>query len=175
MSGRQQRAFETLLARRAPRGERLRAEQRVLRAERDAAAAELAQGEAHAHAKRDAANRYAERVDAMAAGRAPFTIGDYAACRRYRDALLDEHALASAQCARLRAALQAKVDRLAATARRIARNDAQIDVVRERIRRLARAAEAAAEDAQDEEIEEGVLARRLAAARASDASNETHA
>ncbi|MHA7236918.1 type III secretion protein HrpB7, partial [Burkholderia pseudomallei] len=60
-------------------------------------------------------------------------------------------------------------------ARRIARNDAQIDVVRERIRRLARAAEAAAEDAQDEEIEEGVLARRLAAARASNASNETHA
>ncbi|MHA7420808.1 type III secretion protein HrpB7, partial [Burkholderia pseudomallei] len=40
MSGRQQRAFETLLARRAQRGERLRAEQRVLRAERDAAAAE---------------------------------------------------------------------------------------------------------------------------------------
>ncbi|MCT7350549.1 type III secretion protein HrpB7, partial [Burkholderia pseudomallei] len=33
----------------------------------------------------------------------------------------------------------------------------------------------AAEDAQDEEIEEGVLARRLAAARASNASNETHA
>ncbi|MBN3821475.1 type III secretion protein HrpB7, partial [Paraburkholderia sp. Se-20369] len=65
---------------------------------------------------------------------------------------------------------QAKLDALAATARRIARNDAQIDVVGERIRQLARAAEAAAEDVQDEEIEEGVLARRLAAARA---SNET--
>lgn len=108
----------------------------------------------------------------MAAGQAPFLIGDYTACRRYRDALLDEHALASAQCARLRAALQAKLDQLAASARRIARNDAQIDVVRERIGRLARAAEAAAEDAQDEEIEEGVLARRLAAGRA---SNETDA
>jgi hypothetical protein len=34
--------------------------------------------------------------------------------------------------------------------------------VRARIQRLARAAEAAAEDLQDEEIEEGVLARRLA-------------
>ncbi|KVK94021.1 type III secretion system protein [Burkholderia ubonensis] len=167
MKSRKQRAFETLLARREQRGAKLRAEQGVLRAERDATAAELAQGEAHAHAKLDAANRYAARVDAMAAGQAPFLIGDYTACRRYRDALLDEHALASAQCARLRAALQAKLDQLAASARRIARNDAQIDVVRERIGRLARAAEAAAEDAQDEEIEEGVLARRLAAGRAS--------
>ncbi|ABC34524.1 type III secretion protein HrpB7 [Burkholderia thailandensis] len=170
MSSRKQRAFETLLARREQRGAKLRAEQGAQRAQRDAAAAELAQGEAHAHAKLDAANRYAARVDAMAAGHAPFAIGDYAACRRYRDALLDEHALASAQCERLRAALRAVVDQLAATARRIARNDAQIDVVRERVRRLARAAEAAAEDMQDEDIEEGVLARRLAAARA---SNET--
>ncbi|AHI66638.1 type III secretion protein HrpB7 [Burkholderia thailandensis] len=170
MSSRKQRAFETLLARREQRGAKLRAEQGAQRAQRDAAAAELAEGEAHAHAKLDAANRYAARVDAMAAGHAPFAIGDYAACRRYRDALLDEHALASAQCERLRAALRAAVDQLAATARRIARNDAQIDVVRERVRRLARAAEAAAEDMQDEEIEEGVLARRLAAARA---SNET--
>lgn len=170
MSSRKQRAFETLLARREQRGAKLRAEQGTQRAQRDAAAAELAEGEAHAHAKLDAANRYAARVDAMAAGHAPFAIGDYAACRRYRDALLDEHALASAQCERLRAALRAAVDQLAATARRIARNDAQIDVVRERVRRLARAAEAAAEDMQDEEIEEGVLARRLAAARA---SNET--
>ncbi|AIC89528.1 type III secretion protein HrpB7 [Burkholderia thailandensis USAMRU Malaysia  len=168
MSSRKQRAFETLLARREQRGAKLRAEQGAQRAQRDAAAAELAQGEAHA--KLDAANRYAARVDAMAAGHAPFAIGDYAACRRYRDALLDEHALASAQCERLRAALRAVVDQLAATARRIARNDAQIDVVRERVRRLARAAEAAAEDMQDEDIEEGVLARRLAAARA---SNET--
>ncbi|ATF32313.1 type III secretion protein HrpB7 [Burkholderia thailandensis] len=168
MMRRRQRAFETLLARREQRGARLRAEQAALRAERDAAAAELAQGEAHAHAKLDAANRYAARVDAMAAGHAPFAVGDYAACRRYRDALLDEHALASTQCAGLRAALQAKLDQLAATARRIARNDAQIDVVRERIKQLARAAEAAAEDTQDEDIEEGVLARRLAAARASD-------
>ncbi|RQQ61002.1 type III secretion protein HrpB7 [Burkholderia stagnalis] len=172
MKHRTQRAFETLLARREQRGAKLRDAQAAQRAERDAAAAELAQGEAHAHAKLDAANRYAARVDAMAAGHAPFTIGDYAACRRYRDVLLDEHALASAQCARLRAALQAKLDQLAATARQIARNDAQIDVVRERIRQLARAADAAAEDVQDEEIEEGVLARRLAAARA---SNETDA
>ncbi|MGZ2749279.1 type III secretion protein HrpB7 [Burkholderia stagnalis] len=172
MKSRTQRAFETLLARREQRGVKLREAQAAQRAERDAAAAELAQGEAHAHAKLDAANRYAARVDAMAAGHAPFAIGDYTACRRYRDALLDEHALANAQCARLRAALQAKLDQLAATARRIARNDAQIDVVRERVRRLARAADAAAEDVQDEEIEEGVLARRLAAARA---SNGTHA
>ncbi|MXN76862.1 type III secretion protein HrpB7 [Burkholderia sp. 4701] len=172
MKNRTQRAFETLLARREQRGAKLREAQAAQRAERDAAAAELAQGEAHAHAKLDAANRYAARVDAMAAGHAPFLIGDYTACRRYRDALLDEHAIANAQCARLRAALQAKLDQLAATARRIARNDAQIDVVRERIRLLARAAEAAAEDVQDEEIEEGVLARRLAAARA---SNGTHA
>ncbi|TCW83851.1 type III secretion protein HrpB7 [Burkholderia sp. SRS-46] len=170
MKRRAQSAFETLLARREQRGAKLRAEQAAQRAERDAAADALAQGEAHALAKRDAANRYAARVDAMAAGTAPFTIGDYAACRRYRDVLLDEHALANTQCARLRAALQAKLDALAATARRIARNDAQIDVVGERIRQLARAAEAAAEDVQDEEIEEGVLARRLAAARA---SNET--
>ncbi|KVN39653.1 type III secretion system protein [Burkholderia pyrrocinia] len=172
MKSRTQRAFETLLARREQRGVKLREAQAAQRAERDAAAAELAQGEAHAHAKLDAANRYAARVDAMAAGHAPFAIGDYTACRRYRDALLDEHALANAQCARLRAALQSKLDQLAATARRIARNDAQIDVVRERVRRLARAADAAAEDVQDEEIEEGVLARRLAAARA---SNGTHA
>ncbi|MGC3028955.1 type III secretion protein HrpB7 [Burkholderia sp. DN3021] len=162
-----QRAFETLLARREQRGAKLRTEQAAQRAERDAAAAEFAQGEAHAHAKLDAANRYAARVDAMAAGHAAFAIGDYAACRRYRDVLLDEHTLASAQCARLHAALQARIEQLAATARRIARNDAQIDVVRERIRRLACAAEAAAEDVQDEEIEEGVLARRLAAVRAS--------
>ncbi|AOJ06520.1 type III secretion protein HrpB7 [Burkholderia mayonis] len=167
MKPRKQRAFETLLARREQRGAKLRAEQTAQRAERDAAAAELAEGEAHARAKLDAANRYAARVDAMAAGRAPFAIADYAACRRYRDALLDEHAFADAQCVRLRAALQAKLDQLAATARRLARNDAQIDVVRERVRRLARAADAAAEDVQDEEIEEGVLARRLAAARAS--------
>ncbi|WP_175951994.1 type III secretion protein HrpB7 [Burkholderia sp. BCC0405] len=167
MRNRTQRAFETLLARREQRGAKLRTEQAAQRAGRDAAAAELAQGEAHAHAKLDAANRYAARVDAMAAGHAAFAIGDYAACRRYRDVLLDEHTLARAQCARLHAALQARTEQLAATARRIARNDAQIDVVRERIRRLACAAEAVAEDVQDEEIEEGVLARRLAAVRAS--------
>ncbi|MBN3799691.1 type III secretion protein HrpB7, partial [Burkholderia sp. Ac-20392] len=69
--------------------------------------------------------------------------------------------------ARLHAALQAKTRKLAASGRRSARNEEQIGVVRERIRRLACAAEAAAEDVQDEEIEEGVLARRLAAVRAS--------
>ncbi|WP_323117775.1 type III secretion protein HrpB7 [Burkholderia alba] len=166
MKNRQQRGFELLIARREQRGAALRAEQTEQRADEAAAAAELADGEAHAQAKRDATQRYAARIDALASGGTPFALADYAACRRYRDTLLDEQVLADAQCARLRAALQTRTDRLADTARRIARNDAQIDVVRARIRRLERAAEAAAEDAQDEEIEEGVLARRLASVRA---------
>ncbi len=163
MKSRQQRAFEILLARREKRGVALREQQSGERAAQAAAAAELADGEARAQATLDNANRYAARLGALASGTDPFTIGDYSACRRYRDTLLDEHALAQSHCARLRAAWQACTERLADTTRRIARNDAQVEVVRTRIQRLARAAEAAAEDLQDEEIEEGVLARRLAA------------
>jgi type III secretion system HrpB7-like protein len=163
MKSRQHRAFETLLARREQRGVALRDQQTAERAAQAAAAAELAHGEARARDALDAVNRYTARLGALAAGTDAFTLGDYASYRRYRDTRLDEQALADAHCARLRTALQQATGQLAATTRRIARNDAQIEVVRARLARLTRIAEAAAEDLQDEEIEEGVLARRLAA------------
>jgi len=167
MKSRKKHAFETVFARCEQRAAKLHTEQTLQRIERDAAAAELAQSEAHAQAKLDSAHRYAARVDAMTCGYMPFSIGHYAACRRYRDALLEEHASANVQCTQLRAALQAKADRLATTTRQIARNDARLGILRTWIQRLAHTADAIARDAQDEEIEEGVLARQLAARRKS--------
>jgi type III secretion system HrpB7-like protein len=159
------RAFALVTRRLARVDKRLRETLSAQQARLQEAHQQLAdQQDAVAQARRELA-RHESRIDALLDGRRLVRIDELLGWQ-------DQRAGAVAQCdaqlqtlARMRDEL-AQIDAQAARTRHaILRNDARIDICRKHVAASEVEAQTRADDAQDEDAEEGLVARRLAARR----------
>jgi chromosome segregation ATPase len=134
--------------------------------ERDEASAKLAdQQDVLARAAAEVERREA-RIDSLLDGTRPVRIEELLDWQKLLADAVTQRAHELDTLARMRDALGAIEEKIAATRTAIVRHDVRIDMCNTRLDALRREAEARADEVQDEESEEAFVARRLSRAAA---------